>query len=84
MRHRMISIGDYAVENDRGDRGDLFEGGSGREMCRLRVQRDHTVLPMELLSVNVGKPRPNPWKGLSATRIDKRPVGGPVAVIPRP
>ena len=49
MRHRMISIGDYAVENDRGDRGDLFEGGSGREMCRLRVQRDHTVLPMEAI-----------------------------------
>lgn len=25
-------------------------------------------------------PRPNPWKGLSATGIDKRPVVGPVAV----
>jgi MOSC domain-containing protein YiiM len=36
---------------------------------------------MKLLSVNVGKPRPNPWKGLSATGIDKRPVDGPVAVI---
>lgn len=36
--------------------------------------------PMKLLSVNVGKPRPNPWKGLSATGIDKRPVDGPVAV----
>ncbi|MER6134218.1 MOSC domain-containing protein [Streptomyces sp. NPDC001815] len=35
---------------------------------------------MKLLSVNVGKPRPNPWKGLSATGIDKRPVDGPVAV----
>ena len=35
---------------------------------------------MELLSVNVGRPRPNPWKGLSATGIDKRPVNGPVAV----
>lgn len=35
---------------------------------------------MKLLSVNVGKPRPNPWKGLSATGIDKRPVEGPVAV----
>jgi MOSC domain-containing protein YiiM len=36
---------------------------------------------MELLSVNVGRPRPNPWKGLSATGIDKRPVDGLVAVI---
>ncbi|HEY8978800.1 MAG TPA: MOSC domain-containing protein [Streptomyces sp.] len=35
---------------------------------------------MKLLSVNVGKPRPNPWKGISATGIDKRPVDGPVAV----
>jgi len=35
---------------------------------------------MKLLSVNVGKPRPNPWKGISATGIDKRPVAGPVAV----
>ena len=35
---------------------------------------------MRLLSVNVGRPRPNPWKGLSATGIDKRPVDGPVAV----
>ncbi len=35
---------------------------------------------MQVLSVNVGKPRPNPWKGLSATGIDKRPAGGPVAV----
>jgi MOSC domain-containing protein YiiM len=35
---------------------------------------------MELLSVNVGRPRPNPWKGLAATGIDKRPVEGPVAV----
>jgi MOSC domain-containing protein YiiM len=35
---------------------------------------------MELLSVNVGQPRRNPWKGLSATGIDKRPVVGPVAV----
>jgi MOSC domain-containing protein YiiM len=36
---------------------------------------------MKLLSVNVGKPRPNPWKGLSATGIDKQPVDGPVALI---
>ncbi|MGC3858884.1 MOSC domain-containing protein [Micromonospora chersina] len=35
---------------------------------------------MKLLSVNVGKPRPNPWKKLSATGIDKRPVSDPVAV----
>jgi MOSC domain-containing protein YiiM len=35
---------------------------------------------MELLSVNIGRPRPNPWKRLSATGIDKRPVEGPVAV----
>ncbi|WP_042405242.1 MOSC domain-containing protein [Streptacidiphilus carbonis] len=35
---------------------------------------------MELLSVNVGRPRPNPWKGLDDTGIDKRPVDGPVAV----
>jgi MOSC domain-containing protein YiiM len=36
---------------------------------------------MRLLSVNVGKARPNPWKGLRATGIDKRPVDGPVAVV---
>ncbi|MFD7430380.1 MOSC domain-containing protein [Streptomyces sp. NPDC059818] len=35
---------------------------------------------MKLLSVNTGHPRPNPWKGLSSTGIDKRPVDGPVAV----
>ncbi|NED81149.1 MOSC domain-containing protein [Streptomyces sp. SID11233] len=35
---------------------------------------------MKLLSVNTGRPRPNPWKGLSSTGIDKRPVTGPVAV----
>ncbi|WP_371478641.1 MOSC domain-containing protein [Kitasatospora sp. NBC_00315] len=35
---------------------------------------------MQLLSVNVGRPLPNPWKGLAATGIDKRPVDGPVAV----
>jgi len=35
---------------------------------------------MKLLSVNVGRPRVNPWKGLSATGIDKQPVDGPVAV----
>ncbi|HEY5836993.1 MOSC domain-containing protein [Streptomyces sp.] len=35
---------------------------------------------MNVLSVNVGRPRPNPWKRLPATGIDKRPVTGPVAV----
>lgn len=35
---------------------------------------------MKLLSVNVGRPRPNPWKKLTATGIDKAPVLGPVAV----
>ncbi|WP_218135826.1 hypothetical protein [Nonomuraea jiangxiensis] len=35
---------------------------------------------MKLLSVNIGRPRPNPWKKLGATGIDKRPVRGPVAV----
>lgn len=35
---------------------------------------------MRLLSVNVGRPQPNPWKRLEATGIDKRPVSGPVAV----
>src|SRR3954470_12511795 len=35
---------------------------------------------MKLLSVNVGRPRPNPWKDLSSTGIDKRLVDGPVAV----
>ncbi|MEV7402359.1 MOSC domain-containing protein [Streptomyces sp. NPDC091267] len=35
---------------------------------------------MKLLSVNIGRPRPNPWKGLSLTGIDKQPVDGPVAV----
>ena len=33
-----------------------------------------------LLSVNVGKPQPNPWKRLDSTGIDKRPVTGPIAV----
>ncbi|MGC4892966.1 MOSC domain-containing protein [Micromonospora sp. DT31] len=35
---------------------------------------------MKVLSVNVGRPRPNPWKGNESTGIDKRPVDGPVAV----
>jgi MOSC domain-containing protein YiiM len=33
-----------------------------------------------LLSVNIGKPRPNPWKPVALTGIDKRPVSGPVMV----
>lgn len=35
---------------------------------------------MRLLSVNVGRPRPNPWKPVALTGIDKRPVAGPVMV----
>lgn len=35
---------------------------------------------MRLLSVNVGRPRPNPWKPVALTGIDKRPVGRPVMV----
>ena len=35
---------------------------------------------MRLLSVNVGKPRDNPWKPVVLTGIDKRPVDGPVQV----
>ncbi|KPM51910.1 MOSC domain-containing protein [Frankia sp. CcI49] len=35
---------------------------------------------MKVLSVNVGRPRPNLWKGHGSTGIDKRPVAGPVAV----
>lgn len=42
---------------------------------------DRTVVAVKLLSVNIGRPRPNPWKGLSLTGIDKRPVDGPVAVV---
>lgn len=36
---------------------------------------------MKILSVNVGRPRENPWKAEGGlTYIDKRPVEGPVAV----
>lgn len=35
---------------------------------------------MIVLSVNVGRSRPNAWKKLPGTGIDKRPVPGPVAV----
>jgi MOSC domain-containing protein YiiM len=33
-----------------------------------------------LVSVNIGRPRRNPWKDVRLTGIDKRPVTGPVAV----
>ena len=35
---------------------------------------------MHLLSLNIGTPRENPWKGLAATGIDKRPVQHSVSV----
>lgn len=35
---------------------------------------------MKLLSVNIGRPRPNPWKASPLTGIDKQPVEHPVAV----
>lgn len=35
---------------------------------------------MRVLSVNVGRPRPNPWKPVALTGIDKRPVTGAVMV----
>jgi MOSC domain-containing protein YiiM len=35
---------------------------------------------VELLSVNVGRPQPNPWKDTLTTGIDKQPVDGPVMV----
>ena len=35
---------------------------------------------MHLLTVNVGRPRPNPWKPTGLTGIDKQPVDGPVLV----
>ena len=37
---------------------------------------------MRLLSVNIGHPRPNPWKQIKLTGIDKQPVDGPVMVTP--
>jgi MOSC domain-containing protein YiiM len=46
----------------------------------LRAAAIRTVVAMKVLSVNVGRARLNPWKGLSATGIDKRPADGPVAV----
>ncbi|GAA1810461.1 MOSC domain-containing protein [Actinomadura chokoriensis] len=35
---------------------------------------------MQLISVNVGRPRASPWKKNMLTGIDKRPVDGPVQV----
>lgn len=35
---------------------------------------------VKVTSVNVGRPRPNPWKRLEQTGIDKRPVQGAVEV----
>lgn len=35
---------------------------------------------MRIGSVNIGQPRPNPWKTVKLTGIDKRPVDGPVMV----
>jgi MOSC domain-containing protein YiiM len=37
---------------------------------------------VKVLSVNVGRPRPNPWKDMKFTGIDKRHVEGPVMVTP--
>jgi MOSC domain-containing protein YiiM len=40
---------------------------------------------VRVLTVNVGRPRPNPWKPVEQTGIDKRPVEGPVMVrVPGP
>ncbi|MBW8484769.1 MOSC domain-containing protein [Actinomadura parmotrematis] len=40
---------------------------------------------MKLLSVNIGKPRDNPWRTASLTGIDKHPADGPVPVtVPGP
>jgi MOSC domain-containing protein YiiM len=39
---------------------------------------------MRLISVNVGRPRPNPWKPGLRTGIDKRPVAVPVLVTAPP
>jgi MOSC domain-containing protein YiiM len=49
-------------------------------MIRRVRARVFTLANMRLLSVNVGKPRDNPWKPLALTGIDKRPVTGPVLV----
>ena len=43
------------------------------------TSRARTILrhgDLRLLSVNVGQPRPNPWKTMKLTGIDKRPMEG--------
>jgi MOSC domain-containing protein YiiM len=35
---------------------------------------------VRVISVNIARPRPNPWKPVTLTGIDKRPVSGAVAV----
>jgi MOSC domain-containing protein YiiM len=37
---------------------------------------------MRVISVNVGRPCPNPWKEMTLTGIDKQPVEAPVMVRP--
>jgi MOSC domain-containing protein YiiM len=49
-------------------------------MYRLADAPERSVVRVQVISVNIGRPRPNPWKGLAATGIDKRPVDGPVAI----
>lgn len=56
------------------------EAGAAPRAARSAYGRRMDVRA-RLLSVNVGRPRPNPWKeDLGLTGIDKRPVDGPVAV----
>src|ERR1700742_410293 len=54
----------------------------GEKTIRQRRAWVFTLANMRLLSVNVGKPRDNPWKRkpVTLTGIDKRPVSGPVMV----
>jgi MOSC domain-containing protein YiiM len=55
------------------------------KIASSRCAVGRTVADMKLLSVNIGKPRPNSWKGLGTTGIDKRSVDGPVTVtVPGP
>lgn len=60
--------------------GDLrFRTGShSREAASARLGAD--TRGVHLLSLNIGRPRENPWKRLPATGIDKRPVQHSVAV----
>ena len=61
-------------------RGAVAARPAGRENAWPPRRAARSVAVMRVLSVNVGQPRPNPWKGLSQTGIDKRPVDGPVPV----